>query len=184
MSPLKKISYVNVQPGWRQQVLRRCSSVIHAGLPALHTGRYVQQDKYYSLVFSLLREGRFPSCHFFRFWQNSLRYVCTIPVAKASRDTCGTFCSLNAISFKCKSTSAVEPLGRFFLQNFDLQKRSQKRREKYCQLLNKDTSPYFHSASNVVWPLTVLKKAIIASYPFLGLLLFALRISKPRNGQK
>ena len=113
MSPLKKISYVNVQPGWRQQVLRRCSSVIHAGLPALHTGRYVQQDKYYSLVFSLLREGRFPSCHFFRFWQNSLCYVCTIPVAKASRDTCGTFCSLNAISFKCKSTSAVEPLGRF-----------------------------------------------------------------------
>lgn len=116
MSPLKKISElggVNIQPGWRQQVLRRCFSVIHAGLPALHTGRYVQQDKYYSLVFSLLREGRFPSCHFFRFWQNSLRYVCTIPVAKASRDTCGTFCSLNAISFKWKSTSAVEPLGRF-----------------------------------------------------------------------
>ena len=40
--------------------------------------------------------------------------------------------------------------GEVFLQNFDLQKRSQKRREKYCQLLNKDTSPYFHSASNVV----------------------------------
>ena len=30
--------------------------------------------------------------------------------------------------------------------------------KKYNQILNKNTSPYFHSASLVIWPLTVLKR--------------------------
>ena len=29
---------------------------------------------------------------------------------------------------------------------------------EYSQILNKDTSPYFHSASLVIWPLTTLKR--------------------------
>ena len=31
--------------------------------------------------------------------------------------------------------------------------------KKYCQILDKNTSPYFHSASLVVWPLAMLKRS-------------------------
>ena len=31
--------------------------------------------------------------------------------------------------------------------------------KKYCQILIKNTSPYFHSASLVVWPLAMLKRS-------------------------
>ena len=37
-------------------------------------------------------------------------------------------------------------------------------------LRKKKFSPYFHRASLVIWPLTMLKRTILASYPFLGLL--------------
>ena len=44
------------------------------------------------------------------------------------------------------------------------------RNKKYGQILDKNTSPYFHRASLVIWPLAMLKKPILASYPYLGLL--------------
>ena len=39
----------------------------------------------------------------------------------------------------------------------------------FGQILNKNTSPYFHRASLVVWLLTLLQQAILACYPFLDL---------------
>ena len=42
--------------------------------------------------------------------------------------------------------------------------------KKHSQILNKNTSPYFQSASLVIWPLTMLEETMLASYPFLGLL--------------
>ena len=32
------------------------------------------------------------------------------------------------------------------------------RNEKYSQILNKNTLPYFHSASLTIWPLAMLKR--------------------------
>ena len=40
--------------------------------------------------------------------------------------------------------------------------------KKYSQILNKNISPYFHSASLVIWPLAMLKEPILASYPSLS----------------
>ena len=40
--------------------------------------------------------------------------------------------------------------------------------KQYGQILQKSTSPYFHSVSLVIWPLS--KEPILASYPFQGLL--------------
>ena len=40
--------------------------------------------------------------------------------------------------------------------------------KQYGQILQKNTSPYFHSVSLVIWPLT--KEPILVSYPFQGLL--------------
>ena len=36
------------------------------------------------------------------------------------------------------------------------------------QILNKNTSPYFHSVSRVIWPLSLMKRTILASCPFRG----------------
>ena len=43
--------------------------------------------------------------------------------------------------------------------------------KKHNQFLNKNTSPYFHSASLVIWPLsplTMLKRTHFSKLPFLG----------------
>ena len=46
--------------------------------------------------------------------------------------------------------------------------------KKYSQILNKNTSPYFHSVLPILWPLTMLQRGILASYPSLGLVLLLL----------
>ena len=43
------------------------------------------------------------------------------------------------------------------------------RNKKIRQILNKNTSPYFHSLSLIIWPLTLMKEPILASCPFRGL---------------
>ena len=48
-----------------------------------------------------------------------------------------------------------------------------RKEKKYRQILNRNTSPYFHSASLDVWPLS-WNEAILASYPFLDLLFLLL----------
>ena len=37
--------------------------------------------------------------------------------------------------------------------------------KKFSQILNKNTSPYFHSASLVIWPLTMLKRTHFSELP-------------------
>ena len=38
-------------------------------------------------------------------------------------------------------------------------------KKKNSKVLNKNTSPYFHSTLLVIWPLTMLKRTLLASYP-------------------
>ena len=45
------------------------------------------------------------------------------------------------------------------------------RNKKLSQILNTNISPYFQSALLAIWPLTMLKEPILASYLFLGLLI-------------
>ena len=41
------------------------------------------------------------------------------------------------------------------------------RNKKIRQILNKNTSPYFHSVSLAIWPLTLMKRAHFKKSPFL-----------------
>lgn len=74
----------------------------------------------YSLVFSVLREGRFPSCFFIWLWQNGFRNVCTTSVANASRQKAhGGLCSAgHAITAACEKANRPRKLWRGFLTEF------------------------------------------------------------------
>ena len=100
----------------------RCYGV--ASPAALHTSRSSESNA----LTSVLRGGRFSSFFFIWFWQNSLRNVCTIPVAKASRQK-ARVALRDILLFECNKLQVKKLIGRgcfgeVFLRNFEEQKRS------------------------------------------------------------
>ena len=100
----------------------RCYGV--ASPAALHTSRSSEANA----LTSVLREGRFSSFFFIWFWQNSLRNVCTIPVAKASRQK-ARVALRDILLFECSKFHVKKLIdrgcfGEVFLRNFEEQKRS------------------------------------------------------------
>ena len=100
----------------------RCYGV--ASPAALHTSRSSESNA----LTSVLGQGRFSSFFFIWFWQNSLRNVCIIPVAKASRQK-ARVAVWDILLFECNKLQVKKLIGRgclgeVFLWNFKEQKRS------------------------------------------------------------